>query len=227
MEELKKLVTRLKKEINNKDNKIVNKLQEINICFLQNYIIKIDKLEIYPIEVEIYYYKQGVFEDKSCHRNKLQKENFGKLYFHRASRSESKDALIDTSYYGGVDVCISDSEDYYLSILLRSAYIKDRNEKIYIKSGIHRIVNSITDELEFLLEKGYINNIECKICKNENFLKKIIDDFKFNCFHHERIKKEKKKEIHFDDGYALNTFINNKTILLEISREHSIYKEYL
>ena len=160
-----KIIENEVKKLNDEKNhdKIVAQLQKINECFLRNVIIKINnRLEIYPVEVESYYYKKGVFEDGYCHKNVLQKNNFGKLYFHRASRSESKDALIDTSYYGGVDVCISDNDDYYLSILIRSAYIKNRKEKDLIM-GIHRVVNRITDELESLLEQGDIDNINCGV----------------------------------------------------------------
>jgi hypothetical protein len=200
---------------------IIEQLQKINECFLQNVIIKINRLKIYPVEVEIYYYKQGVFEDECCHRNDLQKNNFGKLYFHRElnrktkRRCEEKEALIDTSYYGGVDVCVSDSEDYYLSILIRSAYIKNRNNKENeFKSGIHRIVNIITDELENLLESGFINSFECKIYedKGEKCKFLIARGIEVKCKNRKRIKNKQ----YFKDGYELNTYIDNESITSKI-----------
>lgn len=220
MIDIRNKVKELEKETTD-EKRIVKKLQEINECFLQNVIIKINRLEIYPIEVEIYYYKQGVFEDESCHRNDLQKNNFGKLYFHRElnrktkRRCEEKEALIDTSYYGGVDVCVSDSEDYYLSILIRSAYIKNRNNKENeFKSGIHRIVNIITDELENLLESGFINSLECKIYEDKD------EKCKFLIARGIEVKYKNRKRIknkqYFKDGYELNTYIDNESITSKI-----------
>lgn len=217
---IRKEVEKLEKLNYKKNNDaIIKQLQEINKCFLRNVIIKINRLEIYPVEVEIYYYdNKGIFQDENCHQNKLQKNNFGKLYFHRASRSKSKDTLIDTSRYGGVDVCISDSEDYYLSILIRSAYIKNRKEKETKKefiTGIHRIVNRITDELENLLEDGKID-FEYDIYEDEKAkkeqLKNEISKFKYK--HRKRIQGEKffkHEEIEKKnyDEYKLNTYIED------------------
>lgn len=226
---LENYVNNNKENINEKE--VIEKLQEINKCFLQNVIIKINsnRLEIYPVEVEIYYYKEGVFEDGYCHKNELQKgkdddgkynDRFGKLYFHRASRSKSKEALIDTSYYGGVDICLSRG-DYYLSILLRSVYVKDRtnNKKNIFITGIHRIVNRITDELESLLEYGDIN-IKYKIYENqeekEKFLKSEkevnIQDFEFKYINRWRIKNTAYFEHDKEKNFTLNTYIDNKKI---------------
>ena len=230
LEIIRKEIEKLEK-LNNKKNhdEIVTQLQKINECFLRNVIIKINRLEIYPVEVEIYYYKEGVFGDGNCHKNELQKNNFGKLYFHRASRSKSKDSLIDTNKYGGVDVCLSISnkkskeDDYFLSVLLRSAYIKNRKGTEFI-TGIHIVVNRITDELENLLEEGKIN-IEYNIYEDENdkktFLGGKIDNFKFECknrkriqdknfFEHEKIEKKNY------DNYKLNTYIDNEKITSKI-----------
>ena len=214
-------VTKLKDKTNHDD--IVKQLQKINECFLQNVIIKINnRLEIYPVEVEIYYYdNKGIFQDGNCHQNALQKNNFGKLYFHRKlnrttkKRSKEKETLIDTSYYGGVDVCISKSEDYYLSILIRSAYIKNRNNKENeFKSGIHRIVNTITDELANLLECGFINNLECKIYEDNAEKDKLLraQGIEFKCKNRKRIKNKQ----YFNDGYELNTYIDNESITSKI-----------
>jgi len=157
---IKKKIDELIKETDKEQ--IVKQLQEINDLFLTTYKLEIkynDKtITILPVETEIYFSnckeekceKQGKDKCKQCehkifhcgmiHNNDLQKKHFGQLYFHRAGRSDRKEALIDTTR-GGVDVCISDSSNYYLSILIRSAYIKHRNnKKPEIKSGIHKIV---------------------------------------------------------------------------------------
>ena len=205
-----------KKEIH---DSIVKKLQEINECFLQNVIIEINRLKIYPVEVEIYYYdNKGIFQDGNCHQNVLQENNFSNLYFHRAGRLKEKEALIDTTYHGGVDVCLSKGK-YNLSILLRSAYIKNRKEnKLEFITGIHRIVNRITDELENLLEKGKID-FEYDIYENEEIKKEQLkyEISKFTCEHRKRMQGEdsfaheeiEKKNY---DEYELNTYIDDEKI---------------
>ena len=222
LQKIEDKVRKLEDYVNNNkesvsEKEVIEKLQEINKCFLQNIIIKINRLKIYPVEIEIYYYKEGTFKDSTCHRNELQENNFSNLYFHRAGRLKEKKTLIDTTYHGGVDVCLSKGK-YNLSILLRSAYIINRKETKLI-TGIHRVVNQITDELESLLEEGKINIeydiYEDKKDEKKDFLGKRIDDF---CSH-ERIKKTKKKEIYFGDKRELNTFINNTEIIEEIYKD--------
>ena len=96
-------------------------LQTINKNFLCQYMLRIDEdLRLYPIEVEAYYYNGTNFPDKCVHKNELQMKRFGKLYFHRASESKGSSFLYDR---GGFDICLSDSENYYLGILIRSAWI--------------------------------------------------------------------------------------------------------
>lgn len=95
-------------------------LREINRMFLREYMIQIDEnFRLYPIEAEAYYYNESNFPDTTVHKNDLQKNRFGKLYFHRAGRAKKTAFLYDR---GGIDVCLS-SGDYYLGILIRSAWI--------------------------------------------------------------------------------------------------------
>lgn len=154
-EELKRLVNKL---VEQKDkDEIVKQLQKINECFLTKYKInfkyKGKTINIIPIETEIYYYNENIdkniFEDKMIHKNDLQKNNFGKLYFHRIQSKEyenmkwgaKKTNPIDLKRCG-VDVCISNSEEYYLSILIRSALINGI-EKANMFSGINKICKKI------------------------------------------------------------------------------------
>jgi hypothetical protein len=100
--------------------KQVEILREINRMFLREYMIQTDDdFRLYPIEVEAYYYHASHFADTTVHRNDLQKNRFGKLYFHRAGRAGHTAFLYDR---GGVDVCLSRG-GYYLGVLLRSAWI--------------------------------------------------------------------------------------------------------
>ncbi len=208
LEIIRNKVKELEKETTDKI-KIVEKLQEINECFLQNYIIKIYKLEIYPVEVESYYYnynkidKKLIFDDGLCHKNELQngfvdnseeRKRFGKIYFHR--RSPSKDCKINTGY-GGIDICLS-LGDYFLSILIRSAYINNKME-----CGINKILQRVLEikrwtKVDEKLERKY-KDIE----NEENVLKQR--DYKiYNSFiSHPRIKNN---EYFKDNKYLLNTF---------------------
>ena len=94
------------------EKSIANQLQKLNDLFLTQYKLKIDNIEIIPLETEIYYFNEKhPFKDKMIHKTPEQKNNFGKLYFHKRG-----------GYYGGVDICLSE-ENYYLSILLRSAIV--------------------------------------------------------------------------------------------------------
>jgi hypothetical protein len=102
-------------------------LREINRLLLRKYMIRIDdSFRLYPIEVEAYYYHEAHFPDTTVHRNILQKNRFGKLYFHRAGRAKHTAFLY---LRGGVDVCLSSGE-YYLGILLRSAWINAEDKPV-------------------------------------------------------------------------------------------------
>ena len=68
-------------------------------------------------EIEIYYKNEGVgYIDTTMHGRERQKNNFNNLYLHGA----------------GIDICLSDSEDFYLSILIRGGYVVGKdNSKVY------------------------------------------------------------------------------------------------
>ena len=108
MEDIKRKVEELIKL--NKKEDIVKWLQEINKLFLTKYMLKIDDLCIYPIEVEAYYNGNN-FDDKTVHNKPKQKNRFGKLYCHGS----------------GMDVCLSDSGDYAFGILIRAAYVQNED----------------------------------------------------------------------------------------------------
>ena len=69
------------------------------------YVIKVEGIMIEPLWVEAYYFNKNTFSDCNTHLSEKQKNRFGQLYFHEKGR-------------GGFDICLSDSEDYYLSFLL-------------------------------------------------------------------------------------------------------------
>jgi len=168
----------LRDEINELNSKkthadIIQKLKEINKNFLKEYKIVINynnkNLTMIPIETEIYYYNEKdnkiIFDDGMCHKNVLQKNNFGKLYFHRRDNDNKiKCASTKNRGRGGVDICISKG-DYYLSILIRSAFING-TEKENLESGPRRICNRIRD---FLYQQDKYKNISCFFEELERF----------------------------------------------------------
>ncbi len=147
-------------------------LQNINKYFLKNYEIHLSKdlveldedLIIRPIETEIYFANSNGCLDGMCHMNDLQKgtdkngDRFGRLYFHRYHRKDKNDDSNIIKYYrGGVDVCFSEG-DYYLSILIRGAYI---NDKLFC--GINKIMKEILKIKQYVeVTKENLNGIEEK-----------------------------------------------------------------
>ena len=118
MEKILDLINKLKTSTS--DNSTQN-LKEINKIILSEYQINIGSKKIIPLEVEAYYYNQKTFADTYVHKNDLQKNRFGKLYFHRAG--QSKDSALKYGKPRGVDICLSNSEDFYFGLLIRSANI--------------------------------------------------------------------------------------------------------
>lgn len=87
---------------------------------ITDYSIVLADTTIEPLWVEAYYYDEERFPDRNTHLSELQKDRFGQLYFHRKG-------------YGGVDICLSASEDYYLSFLLKATRI---NGRFHTQTGI-------------------------------------------------------------------------------------------
>ena len=76
-------------------------------------VIEVEGITIEPLWVEAYYFHKNVFSDCNTHLSEKQKNRFGQLYFHEKGR-------------GGFDLCLSDSEDYYLSFLLKRTSINGK-----------------------------------------------------------------------------------------------------
>ena len=119
---------------------IIETLQNIEKIILNEYIIKINDIIIEPVLIEMYYFNQNIFEDYSVHAShhsssyiyerSRQKNHFGELYVHKQVGD-------------GIDVCLSFSDDFYLSFLIKNGYINGN----------------------FLTQWG-IGNFLCKNCKN-------------------------------------------------------------
>lgn len=130
MESLRELVESLEKESREKEQ--IQILQEIGAKLINEYEIKLNGLTIKPLLVEAYYYHEGKFNDTSVYAYKCfsglsdaksykladvrQKDNFCKLFMH----------------YGmdyGIDVVLSQKEDYYLSYLIKVAMVNGECKK--------------------------------------------------------------------------------------------------
>ncbi len=215
---------------------IIPFLKEINKYFIKNYEIHIDKnLIIRPIETEIYFSRfsseNPIKDDGMCHINELQKKRFGQLYFHRKGISKDNKILCANSKttWGGVDVCLSDSQDYCLSILIRSAFINGTTELV---SGTRNICDKIKencfDNKDSL--QSFFKNLE----KNEDNKVKIFkrnDDEQSHIFSQPRISG--KKYYGKTKDYELNCLNlgkylpneNNYEYLKKIKISYSIYTE--
>ena len=82
-------------------------LQMLGGKLINNYRIEAFGVTVEPLWVEAYYYDEARFPDHNTHRSGKQKNRFGQLYFPRRG-------------YGGVDICLSDAEDFCLSFLLKA-----------------------------------------------------------------------------------------------------------
>lgn len=87
---------------------IVKNLQEMEKFILCNYQMRVFDRIVQMKEIEIYYKNESIgYIDTTMHGRERQKNNFNNLYLHGA----------------GIDICLSDSEDFYLSILIRGGIV--------------------------------------------------------------------------------------------------------
>ncbi len=150
LEDLKLLVNELENSTNKEEQ--IKILQKIGKTLITEYEIKVDGIKIEPLWVEAYYYNQDNFADCNSHLDDKQKNRFGQLYFHNIG-------------YGGFDICLSNSDKFYLSFLLKATLI---DGKFNTQTGIYDFLtaNDMSEsELEnkenILIKKASPNN--CKI----------------------------------------------------------------
>ena len=72
-------INELLDNIKDSDNKdlIISCLNQASKLILNNYMIEIEGIKCYPIEIENYYFKPQIFEDCYVHLNEIQKNHFG------------------------------------------------------------------------------------------------------------------------------------------------------
>lgn len=207
-----------------RDTKIIIPiLKKVNEYFIKNCEIHINDLKIYPIETEIYFVNDW-FHDGMCHMNKLQKERFGQLYFHRRGKGNKILCANPKTTWGGVDVCLSSSKDYCLSILIRSAFINGTTELV---SGTRNICDRIKENCKENLQ-SFFENLE-KNQDNKVRIFKRNDDEQTKIFSQPRISGKKYYGKTID--YKLNCLNlgeylpkeDNYKYLKEIDIKYSIY----
>lgn len=112
MNELKNRINRL---VSLTDKfEIIKALQSLEEYVLRNYQMRIFGHIVQMTEIEIYYRNELVgFVDSTMHGHPRQTANFNNLYLHGA----------------GIDICLSDSTDYMLSILIRGGKVDDAEYK--------------------------------------------------------------------------------------------------
>ena len=160
MEELKEKVAALRKATN--DDARIRILQQINELLLTKYAIKIGDLKVVPLWVEAYYYDKGKFCDCNIHMSDKQKGRPGQLYFHETG-------------YGGLDICLSDESNYYLSILLKATLVcKDGQEEYKTQTQIYDILPVLN-----VSEKD-MENMKDILVPSENGWTKIIHTKRVN-----------------------------------------------
>lgn len=92
---------------------IVKFLQNLEKYILCNYQMRVFDNIVLMKELEIYYKNEGIgYIDTTMHGRERQKNNFNNLYLHGA----------------GIDICLSDSNDYYLSILVRGGVVAGKED---------------------------------------------------------------------------------------------------
>ncbi|TFD97327.1 hypothetical protein E2605_06570 [Dysgonomonas capnocytophagoides] len=173
MNNLEIVIERLKSTSDKKTQ--IKILQEINMLLLTQYMLKIDdNFVLYPIEVEAYYYQENNFPDTCAHKYQWQQNRYGQLYFHRAGNKADASFLYDG---GGIDVCLSNSDDFFLGILIRGAWINQEETPICTPGILTRRVvyhicdnNSvlkITDKERTIIQKLEENNQIVQLASND------------------------------------------------------------
>lgn len=137
--DLENLVKELEKTANlegDRKEEQIKILQKINEKLLVKYAIKVGELTIVPLWVEAYYYHTKSFPDITTHRSPKQQGRFGMLYQHAK-----------TEINGGVDICLTDSKEYFLSILIKNALI---DGKFYTQEKINGRLIETQENIESL-----------------------------------------------------------------------------
>ncbi len=220
MDELKEIRSLVNELVNRLDSKagkdiVIEYLQKIGAELLKNYEIRIGSITIEPLRVEPYLFKEDTFEDKFIHyiikddKQKYygpqQRNRFGKLYIH--------------SGYTGVDIVLSDNDNYAFSFLIKNSRVLINNNVIYpfLKQyGVAEVLKNngiAVDYDEIVLCKKETPNNSIVFRTIRNGLRAIAerDDFKKNeqnkynqllISSFIELKKHTSSQYNFESGYG-------------------------
>ena len=178
--DLKEMVCNLKVETVEKD--IIELLREIEKKLIAEYVIKAEGLVIEPLWVEAYYFNKNVFSDCNTHLSEKQKNRFGQLYFHEKGR-------------GGFDICLSDSEDYYLSFLLKRTLINGEFVKQTEIEDVLKKYGKTKEELEnveeVLVKRAANQNYKVRYTTRIGLEKPCYKEEKLAAFSLQALKEQK------------------------------------
>jgi molybdopterin converting factor small subunit len=168
----------------NLQNKIEGKgIEELQCIFyetardlMNNYVLKIDELEIELTEIEFYYFECNNHQDLYVHLDKLQRQK-GKLYVHKKGKG-----------YGGIDLTFGNGK-FYGGILIRG--IKSDDENIFI-SGIGRVKKYISEKLNIENKYQIIQNFFEKLKNQDEISLEKKDILNYNILHSRRINLDKR-----------------------------------
>lgn len=214
------IMNNLKEEIANlrncKDLKEIElQLQLINKFIVTNYMFELSNgLRIYPIEVEAYF-KSSDFNDEFVHGNELQKNNYGRFYVHRTGIT--KDAKYKGGTRGGIDICLSDSDDFYYGVLIRSAMFNDDT----VKFGPNNVYTFIKE----------CDNMDNSVLEKELVLKEAIEDRrdqenKSIILHSTRVGLGNKQNDEYKN-MNLRTIVGLLTSSYEYKEKENVFRSYM
>ena len=133
---------------------IVKSLQETTNLLLNRYCFSIEGITLYPIELESYFYRAGVFEDPYVHSNELQMNHFGEFYVHRRGQSANDAYKMDNRVCVGISLSAADT--YYYSALIRSAVFADGTAK-FGPNNVLTYLASKVNEQEHAVSPDFFN----------------------------------------------------------------------
>ena len=145
--------------MNTKLQLVIQELQANAKKFITENKLDLNGLIIEPKEIEIYYYKEGVFEDNSVHKNELQTANSNRFYIHRIGKKRTD--TYKGGNYPGIDYVISDKIGIYYTYLIRSAVI---NNKLVV--GPNKVLKTILQQSSTTKER--LETIDIKKIKCDN-----------------------------------------------------------
>ena len=123
-------------------------LQQTTAQLLHHYKIRAREVELYPIELESYLYRAGVFEDPYVHTNELQMNHFGELYVHRRGKEATSPYKMDNRVCMGISLSVSTG--YYYSALIRSAVFADGSMVFGPNNVLMHFMRSVNASANFL-----------------------------------------------------------------------------